>query len=163
MTIDIVDLTDPAYQGLNATQLSSVREAQAKKNELTRKYRESVKSLFYHFVGNNTAHSSALDRELQALGERLTEEVDALREELLEEISREIIDPDGNEYGPYSYPENPNYSLNYSQRFLVVRSYYMKAESNAYARLEAYKIDSLARTYLGDYYQTLYDLLASYV
>ena len=49
------------------------------------------------------------------------------------------------------------------QRFLVVRSYYMDITSDAEARLEAYAMDSLARTYLGEYYATLYELLASYI
>ena len=47
--------------------------------------------------------------------------------------------------------------------FLVVRSYYMDITSDAEARLVAYAMDSLARTYLGEYYATLYDLLASYI
>ena len=39
----------------------------------------------------------------------------------------------------------------------------MDITSDAEARLEAYAMDSLARTYLGEYYATLYDLLASYI
>ena len=39
----------------------------------------------------------------------------------------------------------------------------MEITSDAEARLEAYAMDTLARSYLGEYYATLYDLLASYI
>ena len=49
-----------------------------------------------------------------------------------------------------------------SQRFLVVRNYYMTITDDPDARLQAYAMDTLAQSYLGEFYATLYDLLASY-
>ena len=89
--------------------------------------------------------------------------MEVVKDDLLYQIAYDLDAGDGNEQGPYRYPENPNYTLPASQRFLVVRSYYMEITSDAEARLEAYAMDSLARTYLGEYYATLYDLLASYI
>lgn len=86
----------------------------------------------------------------------------AVREDLIHQLAYESLGSEGNDKGPYRYPENPNYNLTYSQRFLVVRAYYMGVTSDADARLQAFAMDSLARSYLGEYYQTLYDLLASY-
>ena len=57
---------------------------------------------------------------------------------------------------------NPNYNLTPSQRFLVVRNYYMQSTEDPDARLAAYAQDTLARQYLGEFYVTLYDLLAAY-
>lgn len=85
-----------------------------------------------------------------------------MREDLNHQLAYESIGSEGNENGPYRYPENPNYSLSNSQRFLVVRQYYMGVTTNAEARLQAYAMDTLARSYLGEFYQTLYELLASY-
>ncbi len=52
--------------------------------------------------------------------------------------------------------------MSYSERFLVVRQYYMDVTSDPNARLKAFGADTLARSYLGEFYQTLYDLLRSY-
>lgn len=163
MTIDIIDLTDPKYDKLSTVQLAMVRAAQAKKDAATRKCQEAVEEIFYHFLGRNTARSTALARETQALYEALEEEVESLRADLEFQLEAENLENSGNENGPYRYPENPNYSLSYSQRFLVVREYYMNVTSDPSARLEAYRLDTLARSYLGEYYATLYDLLATYV
>ncbi len=163
MTIDIIDLTDPKYDKLSTVQLAMVRAAQAKKDAATQKCQETVEEIFYHFLGRNTARSTALARETQALYEALEEEVESLRADLEFQLEAENLENSGNENGPYRYPENPNYSLSYSQRFLVVREYYMNVTSDPSARLEAYRLDTLARSYLGEYYATLYDLLATYV
>ena len=84
------------------------------------------------------------------------------KEDLLYQLAYEALGSEGDENGPYRYPENPNYNLSPSQRFLVVRNYYMQATDDPDARLQAYAMDTLARQYLGEYYTTLYDLLASY-
>ena len=163
MTIDIIDLNDPEYSDLSAIQFAMVRAAQAEKDTVVGEYAGKLEDLFYHFVGRNTARSSALLRETAELEAERDAAVEAIRSELLYQLSAEEIGSMGNEYGPYRYPENPNYNLSFSQRFLVVREYYMKVTGDAKARHEAYRIDTLARTYLGEYYETLYDLLATYV
>lgn len=111
---------------------------------------------------NNVARSSALQYEYDAIDAQLQEDIETVKADLLYQIAYDSSLSDGNENGVYRYPENPNYNLAYSQRFLVVRQYYMDVTSDANARLQSYAMDTLARTYLGEYYQTLYELLASY-
>ena len=89
-------------------------------------------------------------------------QIEVVKEDLLYQLAYEALGSEGDENGPYRYPENPNYNLSPSQRFLVVRNYYMQATDDPDARLQAYAMDTLARQYLGEYYTTLYDLLASY-
>ncbi len=163
MIIDIIDLTDSRYADLSPVQLAMVRTAQTKKNAILEKEKSEIRELFYITLKNNIARSSARKREEQYISACAKDEIDAVREDLLYQLAYEALGSEGNENGPYRYPENPNYSLSYSQRFLVVRSYYMQVTTDATARLEAYRMDTLARSYLGDFYQTLYDLLASYV
>ena len=162
MTIDIIDITLPEYADLSAVQLSMVRAAQAKKDKLTAEAAERKTQIFYLALGNNTARSSALKCEREEIDEKLNKDVTAVREDLIHQLAYESLGSEGNDKGPYRYPENPNYNLTDSQRFLVVRAYYMGVTSDADARLQAFAMDSLARSYLGEYYQTLYDLLASY-
>lgn len=162
MDIDIIDLTLPEYADLSPVQLAMVRAAQAKKNKILAKAAKDQNDLFFFTVSNNTARSSAYKQEYSAIAKAAEAEIETVKADLLYQIAYEGIGQEGNDNGPYRYPENPNYNLSYSQRFLVVRNYYMDATDDPEARLRAFAMDSLAREYLGEYYQTLYELLASY-
>ena len=162
MEIDIVDLTSEKYSDLSAVQLAMVRAAQTKKNEILENAAEAKKRLFYMMVANNAVRSTALRDEIDYVAQKANAEVETVKNDLDYQLAYEAHGSEGNDKGPYRYPENPNYNLSYSQRFLVVRNYYMEATSDPNARLNAYAMDSLAREYLGEFYVTLYDLLASY-
>ena len=162
MTIDIVDLTDPEYSDLNAVQVAMVREAQEKKNEILAEAQREKEEYRSMLVANNTARntffaltSARVDAEAQA-------KIAAVKDDLDFQLAYEALGSEGNESGPYRYPENPNYNLTPSQRFLVVRNYYMQSTDDADARLAAFTADTLARAYLGEFYTKLYDLLEMY-
>lgn len=162
MEIDIIDLTDPEYADLSPVQLSMVRVAQAKKNNILAKMDEELRELFNIMHGNWNARADAYSREERNYIVNADLQIQAVQEDLLYQLAYETLANEGNENGPYRYPENPNYNLSVSQRFLVVRQYYMEATDDPEARLRAYAMDTLAREYLGEFYQTLYDLLANY-
>ncbi|HIX08910.1 MAG TPA: hypothetical protein H9683_01880 [Firmicutes bacterium] len=162
MTIDIIDLTDPEYSDLSPVQLSMVRVAQGKKNDILADAEEEKTRLQDQLIVNNFARSSIFTYAEARVDAEASAQVDAVREDLLYQLAYEALGSEGNEQGPYRYPENPNYNLSASQRFLVVRNYYMQATDDPEARLQAYAMDTLARQYLGEFYATLYDLLASY-
>ncbi len=163
MTIDIIDLSSPEYADLSAVQLSMVRVAQAKKDKITKQLARDIEAYSQQFSINHIIRSTALTQQNDLLQKTADEEVETIRDDLVHQLAYEALGSEGNANGPYRYPENPNYTLTYSQRFLIVREYYMNATGDASARLEAYRMDSLARQYLGEFYETLYDLLASYV
>ena len=162
MTIDIIDLTDPEYSDLSPVQLSMVRVAQGKKNDILADAEEEKTRLQDQLIVNNFARSSIFTYAEARVDAEASAQVDAVREDLLYQLAYEALGSEGNEQGPYRYPENPNYNLSASQRFLVVRNYYIQATDDPEARLQAYAMDTLARQYLGEFYATLYDLLASY-
>ena len=162
MTIDIVDLTDPEYSDLNAVQMAMVRTAQVKKNEILAKADEEKAEISRRLVANNFARSYVQVMANARITTAANAQIQALKEDLDYQLAYEALESEGNENGPYRYPENPTYHLMPSQRFLVVREYYMSVTDDPDARLQAYTVDTLARSYLGEYYITLYDLLASY-
>lgn len=162
MVIDIVDMSDEAYQNLSPVQLAMVRAAQAKKNDIEAERDNEKQEMFLLLLAQGVARSSMLQSRYEEIDKAAEEKVSVVREDLNHQLAYESIGSEGNENGPYRYPENPNYSLSNSQRFLVVRQYYMGVTTNAEARLQAYAMDTLARSYLGEFYQTLYELLASY-
>ncbi len=163
MDIDIIDLTNPDYADLSKVQLAMVRAAQAKKNDILSQAEQDKGEFFRLLLSDNVVRSSMRAEKETEIDTLAQAEIDVVRSDLIYQLAYEGISSEGNEYGPYRYPENPNYNLTYPQRFIVVRNYYMDLTSDANARVQAYSMDSLARSYLGEYYQTLYDLLVTYV
>ncbi len=163
MDIDIVDLTSPDYADLSAVQLAMVRAAQAKKNKILADAEQEKGEFFRLLLSNRTARSSMRTDKNAEIDAEAARQIEVVKSDLNYQIAYEEIASEGNEYGPYRYPENPNYNLTYPQRFILVRNYYMDLTSDAEARLQAYTMDTLAREYLGEYYESLYSLLASYV
>lgn len=162
MVIDIIDLSDESYSNLSPVQLAMVRAAQGKKDKILAETETLKGELFRMALSNNAVRSSALRDRLTEEDDKAQSQIDAVRADLKYQIAYEGIGSEGNAEGPYRYPENPNYNLAYAQRFLVVRNYYMQATDDPDARLQAFAMDTLAKEYLGEYYRTLYDLLASY-
>ena len=163
MTIDIIDLNDPAYQDLSPVQMAMVRAAQSKKDALVAEGKAEKQKLFNMMLANNFVRAITRQYEEKRIDDDTAAKTEVIKQDLLYQLAYEALGSEGNDAGPYRYPENPNYKLTASQRFLVVRNYYMEIESDPEARLQAYSMDSLARTYLGEFYQTLYEQLASYV
>ena len=162
MIIDIVDLTSDQYKNLSPVQLAMVRAAQVKKDKIVAEAEKNQNELKYFMIANNVARSTALRDAIAAIKAQRDKDVETVKNDLDYQLAYEALGQEGNEQGPYRYPQNPNYNLSYSERFLVVRQYYMDITSDPEARLKAYSMDTLARSYLGEFYQTLYDLLRSY-
>ena len=162
MKIDIVDLTSDQYKNLSPVQLAMVRAAQVKKDKVVAEADKSKNELKYFMLANNVVRSTALRDANRAIEEQKNKDVEIIKNDLDYQLAYEALGSEGNENGPYRYPQNPNYNLSYSERFLTVRKYYMEITSDPNARLKAFAGDTLARSYLGEYYQTLYELLASY-
>lgn len=161
MDIDIIDLNE--FNELNSVKLAMVRAAQTEKDGLVAAAEEKKLKKYLRLVRRGISRSTYYDDYCTAINEETDREIERIRENLMLQLAYEDLQSTGNENGPYRYPENPNYNLSYSERFLIVRNYYMNVTDDPSARLEAYSMDTLAREYLGQYYQTLYDLLASYV
>ena len=162
MIIDIIDLTDEEYSDLSAVQMAMVREAQEKKNKILAETEQQKEEYLSMLVSNNTAHNTFYALTKARLDADAEEQIAAVKDDLDYQLAYEALGAEGDENGPYRYPENPNYNLTPSQRFLVVRNYYMQSTEDPDARLAAYAQDTLARQYLGEFYVTLYDLLAAY-
>lgn len=162
MIIDIVDLTDPEYSDLNAVQVAMVREAQQKKNKILARAEEEKTEYLSLLVAGDMARNSFYALTKARVDADAQAEISAVKEDLDFQLAYEALGSEGDDNGPYRYPENPNYNLVPSQRFLVVRNYYMRLTDDPEARLAAFAADSLARSYLGEFYATLYDMLAAY-
>lgn len=161
MQIDIIDLTQIEFKDLSKDQFSLVVEAQIKKNGILRELAAEKRKLYFRCLERNTVRSNVRIYEGERLDAAAEKEIGELRDKLVQDIYciAEGAESEGSTEN-FSYPDNPNYGLPMSQRYLVVRTYYLNKESDAAARLQMYAMDTVAKTYLGDYYETLYEYFA---
>lgn len=160
MEFDIIDLTEEELNKLTTVQMQLLRTAQKKKNELTRKTEQDL-ALFKKLVyTNGMVDSSLLEQKRAELQRNLEYEVGLLTEQLGYGIKLNEPYPDigdGDESAGYIV----DYTLSYTDRYNIVRDYYL-AISNPAERMALYSADDMAKRYLGSYYSTLYNVLYTY-
>ena len=115
MIIDIIDLTDEEYSDLSAVQMAMVREAQEKKNKILAETEQQKEEYLSMLVSNNTAHNTFYALTKARLDADAEEQIAAVKDDLDYQLAYEALGSEGDENGPYRYPENPNYNLTPSQ------------------------------------------------
>ena len=159
MKIDIISYTAEQFATLSESQLQEIRLVQAQKDELYAKLEKAKQKEFFRILSSGTARSMLYEQSCASLEAEYEAEVEKLRKGLifyLQYSSR------GNDTSVDSAPYVVNYELSYEQRYIIVRDYYMSAYTNASQRFEAFRMDVVARNYLGEYYGTLSDYLRAY-
>ena len=163
MVLDILEDLELNESDLSASAISFARDAQAKKNELTQKLAEDKEEVYYKLLKNGMLRSSVLSDAYARLEDTYEAEVDALGDELGFQI--DFLGPAGGAGGEdeeYSYPYNPDYSLDAAGRYYAVYNYYMTM-TDPDVRFALFQADTLAPSYVAEFYATLYDRLYSYV
>lgn len=172
MKFDIISITEAEASALSVAMRKLLRTAQKKKNELKRKLDNELEKV------NLEAHSRQVDEGSILMDVRYTlrteydYQVDILREQLEYDMSVQKEKEDGKNGGGGSgggggggdsdAPYRVDYSLSYVDRYVIVRDYYMTiADPNE--RLELYRNDKIAYDYLGSYYGTLFNYLATFI
>mgnify|MGYP003300003350 CR=1 FL=1 len=159
MKIDIISYTDEQFAALTETQLQEIREVQAEKDQLFAALNKKKEKEYYRILESGTLRSMLYEQACARLDEEYEAEVERLRSGLvfyLQYSSR------GDDSSADSAPYIVNYALSYEQRYVIVRDYYMSAYSNPTERFEAFRVDPIAGSYLGEYYATLSSYLRAY-
>lgn len=159
MNIDIISYTEEQFANLTETQLQEIRLVQEEKDELTAKLEKAKEREYFRILKNGTARSQLYEKACERLQEEYEAEVERLRNGLIFYLQYSCR---GNDTSADSAPYTVNYALPYTQRYVIVRDYYMSAYTNASERFEAFRTDTIARNYLGEYYATLSDYLRAY-
>lgn len=161
MEFDIIELTDEELKGLNAVQMKMLRTAQQKKNAL---YRTADKefAIFKNIVmTNGMLQSTLLDAKRAELDNELKYQCAILADNLIYNMSLNAPDGETGGEGDESAGYIVDYSLSYTERYVIVRDYYF-AIADRDERMALYTADQVARNYLGTFYSTLYDVLDTY-
>ena len=160
MTFDIINLEESELESLSTIQMQLLRTAQKKKDELWRKALSDLELFKKLFLGNGTVNSTLYAQKRDELNAEFEYQVGVLREQLL--YSLKINEP-------YPYGEEDlemvgyivDYTLSYTDRYAIVREYYLSIDDPA-LRMRLYTDDDVAKRYLGSYYSVLYNVLYNY-
>lgn len=152
MTIDIISYTDAQFAALTEEQILEVQAAQLKKNALDIKLAEDIKREKYHLIDNGTFRSGIWSMVKSELEDAHRLAVENIRDGLIFYL-RFSTQQNGTADAPYPI----DYSQTQLERFYVVKDYYMTAYTDPQERFDAFHDDDLAKTYIGEYYASLYD------
>ena len=126
MEIDIIDMSSDEFKNLNATQIYLAYAAQVRKEKILKKASLDKAAINRKLVDQNFMRSTLYAAEKTRIDAEAAADIENLRMELLHQMSKEQVLSPGSSSGIYYYPGNPDYNLSPSERFLVVRDYYMK-------------------------------------
>ena len=158
MEFNIIDVSDDYYANLSVYQRQALRTAQKKKDELERKAEKKIALFRRNLYTNGTQNSSLLEQKTKEISDELEYEIGVLKEQLMYSLS---LDGAYNDSGSVDAPYLVDYSLSYTDRYVIVREYYM-AIPDPQQRVDLYLKDDVAKQYLGKYYNSLYNVLLTY-
>lgn len=162
MDFDIIPITEEEAEALSTIQLKLLRTAQQKKNELDHKLAAELVAYANVCRANNVYSSSLYADKKAGLEAERDYQVDILREQLIFNMS--LGEPTtGGETGDSGNDDSGylvDYELSYLERYIQVRDYYLGIE-DPNERLALLAADEVALNYLGSYYNTLFNYLAS--
>ncbi len=164
MTLDVLESLGIDEATLSNAAISIARESQKEKNGLTARLAIDLREIEYDFIKRGAGRSSMVRTYCNKRRNEYDAAVAALLDDLQFKLSYLGDAANGGNGGadiPYSYPYNPDYSLDEANRYYVVRDYYMQI-SDPVVRYELFRNDPLAPGYMGRFYATLHDRLLMY-
>ena len=110
-------------------------------------------------------NSGIYDAKCDELDEEYEQKVAVLKDNLIYNMSLNVPTGDDGDTGGGDDSDVGyivDYSLSYLDRYQIVRNYYMSISDPA-ERIALYTADTTAKDYLGQYYNTLYNVLSQYI
>ncbi len=165
MTFDVIELSEEDILAMSTVQMRLLRTAQRAKDELDVKLARDKQAYRTVAVTAGMLNSSLYDDKCEELEEEYGRELAILQDDLIYNLSVNV--PVGGDDSPGTGGDEEagyivDYTLSYLDRYQIVRGYYLAIADPA-ERLAAYSADTTAQHYLGQYYNTLYNVFAQYV
>ena len=164
MEFDIIDISDEDIKKLTVVQMKMLRTAQGKKDELYHKMQLDHKMYATILLTAGMKKSTLLTDKWKDMYEEFEYKCAVIADNLIYNMS--LNEPtSGDDMGEQGGDEGAgyivDYSLSYNERYVIVRDYYLAIADPA-ERMALYSADEVAKKYLGSYYGTLYNVLATY-
>ena len=160
MEFDVKEVTEEELANYTAVQMQLLRTAQKNKNELKPKTRRELELFKKLLLTDGMKNSSLYEHKKAELEAEYNRELDIIVEQLDYALKLNEPYPDGGG-GDVNTGYIVDYSLPYSERYKIVRDYYLSIQDPA-ERMSLYTNDEIAKKYLQSYYSTLYDVLYTY-
>ena len=160
MEFDIIEVTEAYYATLTTAQRRLLITAQKNKNALVRRAEKTVSDYRRKLLTNSVQTSTLLDQKTKEVYDELDYEISVLKEQLLNNININGSIVDETEYGNVGY--KVDFTLPYTERYIIVRNYYLSLP-DAQERVNLYLKDEVAKKYLGRYYESLYNVLLTFL
>ena len=153
MQIDIISYSDKQLALLTDDQIQQVQSAQVKKNRLVRELADKLKQEKRRLINNGLFLSYTWEWTKAYWQELYEEEINWVREGLLFylQYAQGFIE---------SAPYELDFSLAPTDRFAIVKNYYLEIYPDRQALYNAFEADNVAPRYLGELYKALYDYFA---
>lgn len=164
MLFDIIDIPKDELESLSVAQMKLLRTAQRNKDEIEHKAKEELEKFRMKLLASGMKNSTLLEDMRDAIDSETNRKCAILADNLIYEMSvcnKSDNDDSGNGGGSYETGYLVDYSLSYSERYVIVRDYYLQF-TDVKERMAKYSADEVAKKYLGSYYGTLYNILATY-
>ena len=152
MEINIIDFTSEQFSKLSNDQLSDVKTAQLKKNRLERELEVKKRELQSKMLRNGTIRSDVYKQLIKELTLRYEMEIESVRDGLLFYLQYSAKPSS-------SAPYTVDYTLSMDDRLDIVWGYYNDTYTDAVEKYEAFAADTVAPSYLGEFYAPLKDNL----
>jgi hypothetical protein len=159
MVIDIISYTEAQFAELTDEQLIEVKSAQLKKNALDRKLQDEIEKEKHRLVDNGIFNSEIWNLFVQKRQEQRDADVEFIRASLLFYLQYSYKVEESGSAPPYKL----DYRLSEEERYIVVRDFYMEHYDDPEERLNAFKSDKVAKSYLGEWYGTAYNYISYFV
>lgn len=164
MEFDIINITAAEIAALSVVQMKMLRTAQQKKNELYHKMESELKMFRALTLTDGMKNSSLLEQKQAELQAEADYQTALLADNLVYNMA--LNEPTGGDDtgdggGDASSGYIVDYTLTYSERYVIVRDYYLAIEDPD-ERMSLYIADDVAKQYLSGYYSTLFDVLYNY-
>lgn len=169
MRFDIIDIPEEELNSLSVAQMKLLRTAQRRKNELRHKAEQQLEEFRIKVLTSGMKNSTLLEDMRKSVYEEVNYQCTVLADNLIYEMSvcksndndENSGNGSGNGGGNTETGYLVDYSLSYSERYVIVRDYYLTF-SNVEERMAKYSADEVAKKYLDSYYGVLYNVLATY-
>ena len=165
MTFDIIDMEEEDLLALSTVQMRLLRTAQQEKDDLTYELERDKQTFYNIVVADGMLNSGIYAAKCYELDEEYEQKVAVLKDNLIYNMSRNV--PTGDDWDTCVVDDSDvgyivDYSLSYLDRYQIVRNYYMSISDPA-ERIVLYTADTTAKDYLGQYYNTLYNVFSQYI
>lgn len=157
MQFNIIKITEEELKKLSVAKMRLLRTAQQKKDELEHNAEKEFIAFCEKAYSAGMNNSTLIEDKKAEIYKEVDYRIAILADNLVYSMGL-LDDPDGDD-SKVEYLVD--YSLSYNERYIIVRDYYLKFKDKE-ERMAKYSKDEVAKKYLGTYYGTLYNVLATY-